>query len=317
MNIKALRKLIGIVQQEPVLFSGSIKENIRLGDDSIDDSAIERACKVANAHDFIKLLSDGYDTKIGQGSVQLSGGQKQRIAIARAIVNDPKILLLDEATSALDVDSEYHVQQALRAAATGRTTIVIAHRLSTLRDSKKIVVINEGKLLEEGTHHELRDKDGLYSQLVKAQEFKERHNQEHIELNNEILRRESTFRSSQLLTPQGSGRLPAPELSITAATQFEIKKSKKAKSSENGLFMLYRNSQGNRGKLIIATVLSIIRGLELPLYVLTLNFIFVYLGNTDDWVSFRNRFMEFFGMQIVLGSFCFIAVLITVSYLNY
>ena len=317
MNIKALRKLIGIVQQEPVLFSGTIKENIRLGDDSIDDAAIERACRIANAHDFIKLLSDGYNTKIGQGSAQLSGGQKQRIAIARAIVNDPRVLLLDEATSALDIDSEYHVQQALKAAATGRTTIVIAHRLSTLRDAKKIVVINEGKVLEEGNHQELKQKGGLYAQLVKAQEFKEKRKPEFPKIEEEILQRQATLRDSQLLISQGSGRVPPSEISVAIATQIEIKsKPKKSRSSENGLSMLYKNTRENRGKLITATIISVFRGFELPLFVLTLNFIFLYLGEKHDWIDHRTKLMEFAAMSIALGTFSLFTIFAPVSSLN-
>uniref|UniRef100_A0A914YKD2 ABC transporter domain-containing protein n=1 Tax=Panagrolaimus superbus TaxID=310955 RepID=A0A914YKD2_9BILA len=173
-TIPALRRIIGIVRQEPILFSCSISDNIRLGDNSITNEDVQKACKIANAHDFIEKLSEGYETQIGLGAVQLSGGQKQRIAIARAIVGNPKILLLDEATSALDGHSEVLVQDALKAATSGRTTIVIAHRLSTLRDANKIVVINEGKVLEEGTHLSLKEKGGLYAQLVKAQEFKEK-----------------------------------------------------------------------------------------------------------------------------------------------
>ncbi|VDO23678.1 unnamed protein product [Haemonchus placei] len=164
-----LRKMIGIVQQEPCLFNGTIRENIVLGR-SVTDEQAEDAARIANAHDFIMKLDKGYDTIIGSGGVSLSGGQKQRIAIARAVATQPKILLLDEATSALDSESENVVQLALNRASRGRTTIVIAHRLSTLKDVQRIYAIQDGKVVEEGTHFELLEKGGLYSALAAAQE---------------------------------------------------------------------------------------------------------------------------------------------------
>ncbi|KIH51183.1 ABC transporter, ATP-binding protein [Ancylostoma duodenale] len=143
-------QLIGIVQQEPCLFNGTIRENIELGR-SFNDDDIEEAARIANAHDFIMKLEQGYDTVIGAGGIALSGGQKQRLAIARALATRPKILLLDEATSALDSESEKH---ALNRAAHGRTTIVIAHRLSTLKDVERIYAISEGKVVEYGNQFE-------------------------------------------------------------------------------------------------------------------------------------------------------------------
>uniref|UniRef100_A0A158R1R3 ABC transporter domain-containing protein n=1 Tax=Nippostrongylus brasiliensis TaxID=27835 RepID=A0A158R1R3_NIPBR len=145
-----LRKMIGIVQQEPCLFSGTIRENIVLGR-PISDEEAEEAARIAHAHDFIMKLDKGYDTVIGTGAISLSGGQKQRLAIARAIASRPKILLLDEATSALDSESEKIVQLALNRASRGRTTVVIAHRLSTLKDVKRIYAIQDGKVVEESS----------------------------------------------------------------------------------------------------------------------------------------------------------------------
>ncbi|VDP00900.1 unnamed protein product [Heligmosomoides polygyrus] len=171
-----IRKLIGIVQQEPCLFNGTIRENIMLGRPISDEQAVE-AARIAHAHDFIMKLEKGYETVIGTGGIALSGGQKQRLAIARAIATQPKILLLDEATSALDSESEKIVQLALNRASLGRTTVVIAHRLSTLKDVQRIYVIKDGRVSEEimlggisGTHFELLEKHGLYSHLAAAQE---------------------------------------------------------------------------------------------------------------------------------------------------
>ena len=152
-----------------MLFSGTIADNIRLGRQgaSIDD--IIEAAKNSNAHDFISQMPEGYDTHIGQKGAQLSGGQKQRIAIARALIRNPKILLLDEATSALDNQSEKVVQDALDKAREGRTTIVVAHRLSTIQSADVIVAISEGLVEELGSHRELMEKKGLYHELVMAQ----------------------------------------------------------------------------------------------------------------------------------------------------
>ncbi|CAH3192815.1 unnamed protein product [Porites evermanni] len=173
LNLKWLREHIGVVSQEPVLFDTTIAENIRYGKEDVTQEEIEKATKMANAHDFIRSLPKGYDTLVGEGGTQLSGGQKQRIAIARALVKDPRILLLDEATSALDSESESIVQAALDRARQGRTTIVIAHRLSTVQNADLIAVIQEGTIVEKGRHDELMNIDGLYRQLVTLQIFKQ------------------------------------------------------------------------------------------------------------------------------------------------
>ncbi|XP_074620270.1 ATP-dependent translocase ABCB1-like [Acropora palmata] len=171
LNLRWLRQHIGIVSQEPVLFDTTIAENIRYGKDGVTQDQIESACKMANAHDFIAKLPQGYNTLVGERGTQLSGGQKQRIAIARALVKDPRILLLDEATSALDTESESIVQAALDKAREGRTTIVIAHRLSTVRTADVIAAIQEGVVVEEGSHDVLMGTDGVYHQLVTLQTF--------------------------------------------------------------------------------------------------------------------------------------------------
>ncbi|KAK9501451.1 hypothetical protein O3M35_012171 [Rhynocoris fuscipes] len=169
LNLKWLRDQVGVVSQEPVLFGVSIAENVRYGKEDITMEDIEKACKLANAHSFIKDLPEGYNTQVGSRGAQLSGGQKQRIAIARALVRNPKILLLDEATSALDSQSEGVVQEALDKAMVGRTTIIIAHRLSTIRNADKIFALQDGVPVESGNHDELMAKKGLYYTLVMAQ----------------------------------------------------------------------------------------------------------------------------------------------------
>ncbi|EDO49737.1 predicted protein [Nematostella vectensis] len=169
LNLKWLRQHIGVVSQEPILFATTVAENIRYGREGITQAEIEKATKMANAHDFIRNLPQGYNTVVGERGAQMSGGQKQRIAIARALVKNPTLLILDEATSALDTESEKIVQAALDKASEGRTTLVIAHRLSTIRNATVIAAIQDGVVVEKGSHNELMATDGLYRQLITLQ----------------------------------------------------------------------------------------------------------------------------------------------------
>ena len=169
LKINSLRSLMGIVTQETFLFDDSVKANIAYGVENISDDKIKDAAIAANAHEFIKELPDGYNTIIGERGVSLSGGQKQRIAIARAIVKNPPILILDEATSSLDSESEKHVQSAIENLMSERTVFVIAHRLSTVHNANKILVLENGQIVQEGKHDELVNIDGLYKQLHKMQ----------------------------------------------------------------------------------------------------------------------------------------------------
>ncbi|WP_182187782.1 ABC transporter ATP-binding protein [Pectinatus frisingensis] len=169
VRLASLRSQIGIVPQETVLFSDSVMHNIRYGRLDATDEQIVAAAKAANAHDFILTLKNGYDTKIGERGVTLSGGQRQRIAIARAILKNPRILILDEATSALDTESEELVQDALDKLMIGRTSFVIAHRLSTILQADNIIVMENGEMVESGTHSALLAKNGLYSHLYNIQ----------------------------------------------------------------------------------------------------------------------------------------------------
>ncbi|VAH48469.1 unnamed protein product [Triticum turgidum subsp. durum] len=170
LNLKSLRLKIGLVQQEPVLFATSILENIAYGKDGVTEEEVVEAAKVANVHGFVGALPDGYRTPVGERGVQLSGGQKQRIAIARAVLKDPAILLLDEATSALDAESECVLQEALGRIMKGRTTVLVAHRLSTIRCVDSIAVVQDGRVVEQGSHGDLVSRpDGAYSRLLQLQ----------------------------------------------------------------------------------------------------------------------------------------------------
>ena len=169
VTLDSLRNQVGIVPQETVLFNGSVYDNILYGRLDATKEEIEAAAKAANAHDFIMELPEGYNTMLGDRGVNISGGQRQRIAIARAILKDPRILVLDEATSALDTESERVVQEALNRLMVGRTSIIIAHRLSTIKNADRILVLDKGKLAEDGTHDELMAQNGLYAHLYQIQ----------------------------------------------------------------------------------------------------------------------------------------------------
>ncbi len=169
IELTCLRDQIGVVLQEPFLFSGTILENIRFAKPEADLPEVIAAARAANAHDFIVAKPEGYDTLVGERGNRLSVGEKQRVSIARAVLKDPRILILDEATASVDTETEFVIQQAIGRLIKGRTTFAIAHRLSTLRNADRLVVMDEGTVAEIGTHEELLAKRGIYYKLVEMQ----------------------------------------------------------------------------------------------------------------------------------------------------
>ncbi len=169
VTLKSLREQMAIVPQDTILFSGTILDNIKYGSPNASEAEVIDAARNANAHNFIVDLPEGYDTQAGERGVMLSGGQRQRIAIARALLRNPKILLLDEATSSLDSESEKLIQDAMKTLVKDRTTFIIAHRLSTVQNASRILVLKDGMLVEEGTHKQLLDKNGTYKRLYNMQ----------------------------------------------------------------------------------------------------------------------------------------------------
>ena len=168
-RLDELRRNIALVAQDTYLFNATIRENLRIAGQDASESEIERAAELANATEFIDAMPDGYETIVGERGMQLSGGQRQRISIARALIKDAPVLILDEATSHLDAVNEQQIREALDRLMEGRTTLIIAHRLSTVRDADTIVVLDRGRVAEQGSHDELLANGGLYAQLVRTQ----------------------------------------------------------------------------------------------------------------------------------------------------
>ncbi|KAK7911115.1 hypothetical protein PG985_013596 [Apiospora marii] len=278
LNLRWLRGQMGLVRQQPVLFDTTIYDNIRYGrvgscgDNSDGETAapdlsgaaltqqIIASAKMANAHDFIMALPNGYQTLVGENSTQISGGQKQRIAIARALMRDPKILLLDEATSALDAASESLVQAALNTAAEHRTTIVIAHRLSTIRHVDNIVVMSHGSVVEQGAHADLMALDGHYARLVRAQQLRSRH--QHDEPGEED---GGSVKSAGVSGEDDESPLIVhPEMQSEREDLDEPKWAKTSWGLGSTLALIIRINRGERWYLLFGLACSIVAGLSLP-----------------------------------------------------
>ncbi|CAH8564127.1 unnamed protein product [Schistosoma guineensis] len=321
LDLKAYRNQIGCVQQEPILFEGTISDNIRLGKLDATQDEIEEAAKLANAHDFIQQLPDTYDTFVGERGGGMSGGQKQRIAIARALIRKPKLLLLDEATSALDTKSERVVQVALDKASKGRTVVVVAHRLTTVRNADLIIVLDKGVVRESGTHEELVAQNGLYAAMLSNQGISEKSANEDAELSDEELvgNLDNETQTSKKLDgvwtigddqeniSESTGTLPRRSMSITAASQITRAQLKKVKKSPT-----LRVLQLNKPELpliIIGCFCCLVNGTAQPAFALLYTEVYdiFTLRSNPDLMSSRISLIS--GMMVLIGVLRFTASL--------
>lgn len=277
LNVNVLRSNIATVGQEPILFSTTIGENIRYGNPDALDRDVITAAENAGAHDFIATLPLGYNTLVGEVGCQLSGGQKQRIAIARALIQNPRILLLDEATSALDYQSEKFVQETLNRISTGRTTIVVSHRLSAIREADRILFIEHGRIIEDGTHDELMELNGNFFKMVTAGRIDDENN-----LNNDQI----TVNGCEDNQPQNnfSGECATESFNIASNDEDffrnfnDVKNQSESKAEKIERWQLFKRimklSKPEWLIMFLATISAIIVGSTLPIFVILFSEIF-------------------------------------------
>ncbi|XP_074317748.1 ABC transporter B family member 11-like [Silene latifolia] len=301
-QVKWIREKIGLVSQEPVLFGSSIKDNIAYGKDGATDEEIRTAVELANAAKFIDKLPQGLDTLVGDHGTQLSGGQKQRVALARAILKDPRILLLDEATSALDVESERIVQEALDNLMGDRTTIVVAHRLSTVRNVDVIAVIHQGKVVEKGPYSELIAEEGAFAQLVRLQqkgEVSEQAREGHPELSNQgqLALSSPGQRSSSMVNRISQASKHNPESGLPEAETVSVSPSKQLPAvSFKRLACL---SKPEIPAVIIGSLAGIVNGISFPMFGILFSSVIKMFFKSADELRKESRFWAL--MYVVLG----------------
>ncbi|KAJ1919961.1 hypothetical protein H4219_001622 [Mycoemilia scoparia] len=332
-NVRSLRQQLGMVTQEPVLFSTTIYQNIVWGavnpeTDPPTREHVIAAAQAANAHSFISRLPEGYDTVVGEGGALLSGGQKQRIAIARALIRNPKILLLDEATSALDTESERLVQDALDRISKSRTTITIAHRLSTIRSADRICVICEGQVLESGTHDELVEQDGEYAAMVKAQELRQKaHDKvvagaaggdgdvdierlvaEEVDRTKSIARRASTHQ-----TTKSTGDLQQQEKLDGPGKFVIISPEKNKETSLRKLVSVFWSNKSEISAFIYGTLGAIVDGAAFPAFAVVLSKILIVFSFTDEH-EFKTKSRMYSLLFLAFGGIDFLALTLRVMF---
>ncbi|XP_070822421.1 ATP-dependent translocase ABCB1 [Chaetodon trifascialis] len=315
LNIRYLREMIGVVSQEPILFATTITENIRYGRPDVTQQEIEQATKEANAYDFIMNLPNKFDTLVGDRGTQMSGGQKQRIAIARALVRNPKILLLDEATSALDAESETIVQAALDKVRLGRTTIVVAHRLSTIRNADVIAGFQKGDIVELGTHSQLMERKGVYHSLVTMQTFQKVEDGEEAECElpaGEKSPLVKTFSQSSLHRRKSTR---GSSFAVSEGDKEEKEKFKrdqdKTEEDENvppvSFLKVMRLNSSEWLYILVGTICAIINGAMQPLFAVIFSKIITVFAHPDEAVVKQRS--EFFSLMfVVIGGVSFITM---------
>ncbi|XP_061961245.1 ABC transporter B family member 21-like [Populus nigra] len=322
-QLKWIREKIGLVSQEPVLFASSIKDNIAYGKDGATTEEIRAAAELANAAKFIDKLPQGIDTMVGEHGTQLSGGQKQRIAIARAILKDPRVLLLDEATSALDAESERIVQEALDRIMVNRTTVIVAHRLSTVRNADVIAVIYRGKMVEKGSHSELlKDPEGAYSQLIRLQEVNKESKQETEYPKESSISEESLRQSSQRISlkrsisrgSSGVGHSSRHSLSLSfglpsgfnvpnnPTSELEVSPQKQQTPDVPISRLAYLNKP-EVPVLIAGSIAAILNGVIFPIYSILLSSVIKTFFEPPDELRKDSKFWALMFMTLGLASF--------------
>ncbi|MBA0834357.1 hypothetical protein Goarm_006717 [Gossypium armourianum] len=319
-QLRWIRGKIGLVSQEPVLFTSSIKDNIAYGKEDATIEEIQAAAELANAAKFIDKLPQGLDTMVGEHGTQLSGGQKQRVAIARAILKDPRILLLDEATSALDAESERVVQEALDRIMGNRTTVIVAHRLSTVRNANTIAVIHRGKMVEKGSHSELlKDPEGAYSQLIRLQEVKKESEQvaDVSEVTPESFRQSSLRRSMKRSISRGSSigdsshhsfsvsfGLPTG-MNVNDSSTVDTEDPYKQPLKQPLEVPIRRLAYLNKPEipvLLLGTIAAVANGVILPIYGLLLSHVIETFFKPPDELKKDTRFWALIFMALGLAS---------------
>ncbi|XP_061918755.1 phosphatidylcholine translocator ABCB4-like isoform X2 [Entelurus aequoreus] len=309
LNVRYLREKIGVVSQEPVLFATTITENIRYGRSDVTQPEIEQAAKEANAYNFIMNLPDKFETLVGDRGTQMSGGQKQRIAIARALVRNPKILLLDEATSALDAESETVVQSALDKVRLGRTTIIVAHRLSTIRNADIIAGLQNGEVVEFGTHSELMEKQGVYHNLVTMQTFEEAKGEQQDENQEEKNPESKTSPDS----PQFRRRCTKSSFTGSEGKKEEKEKLVDAKDEEDekvppvSFLKVMRFNLPEWPYILVGTICAMINGAMQPLFAVLFSKIITVFAEPDVEVI-RQRSLFFSLMFAAIGGISFFSM---------
>ncbi|XP_027629986.1 LOW QUALITY PROTEIN: ATP-binding cassette sub-family B member 5 [Tupaia chinensis] len=294
-NVRHYREQIGVVSQEPILFGTTISNNIKYGRDGVTDEEIEKAAKEANAYDFIMEFPNKFNTLVGEKGAQMSGGQKQRIAIARALVRNPKILILDEATSALDTESESVVQAALEKASKGRTTIVVAHRLSAVRSADLIVTIKDGMVVEKGTHAELMAKQGLYYSLAMSQDIKTADEQ---------------MESMTYSTERNTGSVPlyatSSIKSVFTGQSEERIHHESTTLPEVPLLKVFKLCKSEWPFVVLGTLASALNGTVHPVFSIIFSKI-VTMFEDDDKATLKHDAETYSMIFVILGVICFVS----------
>ncbi|XP_004702768.1 ATP-binding cassette sub-family B member 5 [Echinops telfairi] len=299
LNVRHYREHIGVVSQEPVLFGTSISNNIKYGRDGVTDEEIEKAAKEANAYDFIMEFPNKFNTLVGEKGAQLSGGQKQRIAIARALVRNPKILILDEATSALDTESESVVQAALEKASKGRTTIVVAHRLSTVRNADLIVAMKDGRVVEKGTHADLMAKEGLYYSLAMSQDIK---------------KVDEDMEPVTYATEKSIGSVPPSSVNTTKSglkpdcdgNSEKPMEHKETSLPEVSLLKIMKLNKPEWTLVVLGALASILNGIVHPVFSIIFAKILTIFGKNDT-TTLKQEAEVYSMIFVILGAVCFVS----------